>query len=313
MLKGKVFLTGGTGSLGTALMTLAKSRNWPCQFTVYSRDEVKQSQIRHEYPNAQFILGDVRDYDWLTLAMRGHDICIHAAAYKQVPTAEVNAGEAIEVNVIGSRNIARAAVFNNIGRVIGISTDKACAPVNCYGETKALMERIFQQACLWDWGITKFHLVRYGNVLGSRGSVVPLFREQSKQGFVTVTDPEMTRFWLTLTDAVNLVIDCYELSAFPGTILIPKCPASTMGELAECFVAPEHIKVTGVRAGEKYHEQLVHKSEAMHTDDINSHFLVYPAYTLHKGNLPKDFEYRSDTARHLCHHELVEMLNEKLH
>ncbi len=311
MLRGRIFLTGGTGSLGTALMTLARDEDWDCEFTVYSRDEVKQSQIRNEFKLNKFVLGDVRDYDWLQLAMRGHDLVIHAAAYKQVPTAEVNAGEAIEVNVIGSRNIARAAVFNNIPRVIGISTDKACAPVNCYGETKALMERIFQQACMW--GNTNFHLVRYGNVLGSRGSVVPLFTEQAKRGFVTVTDPSMTRFWLTLKDAIKLVTDCYSMDDSPGTILIPKCPASSMQALAECFVTAEHVKVTGVRAGEKYHEQLVNKSEAIHTDDIGSHFLVHPAYTLHTGNLPKDFEYRSDTAFQLEHFELVEMINERLY
>jgi UDP-N-acetylglucosamine 4,6-dehydratase len=310
MLKGRVFLTGGTGSLGTALMTLAKSRNWPCEFTVYSRDEVKQSQLKNKYPRTNFILGDVRDYEWLQIVMRGHDLVIHAAAYKQVPTAEVNAGEAIEVNVLGSRNIARAAVFNNIENVIGISTDKACAPVNCYGETKALMERIFQQACLW--GTTEFHLVRYGNVLGSRGSVVPLFTEQSRRdGYVTVTDPNMTRFWLTLKDAVELVEKCFELN-ISGAILIPKCPASTMQTLAEYFVEPENIRVVGVRAGEKYHEQLVNKSEAIHTDDIGTHYLVYPAYTLHKGNLPKDFEYRSDTARQLDINSLSEMIDEEL-
>lgn len=288
---------------------MATNENWPCEFTVFSRDEVKQSELRHEFSNHRFILGDVRDYDWLQLAMRGNDLVIHAAAYKQVPTAEVNAGEAIEVNVIGSRNIARAAVYNNIPRVIGISTDKACAPVNCYGETKALMERMFQQACLW--GDTEFHLVRYGNVLGSRGSVVPLFRQQAREGYVTVTDPEMTRFWLTLKDAVNLVTRCYSKSLPPGTILIPKCPASSMQALAECFTP--NIRVTGVRAGEKKHEQLVNKSEAMHTDDIGEYYLIHPAYTLHKGNLPADFEYRSDNAIQLNHQQLMGMLDERLY
>jgi UDP-N-acetylglucosamine 4,6-dehydratase/5-epimerase len=311
VLEGRVFLTGGTGSLGTAFLHLATTLDWPCEITVFSRDEVKQSELRSKYSKHRFVLGDVRDYDWLQLCMRGHDLVIHAAAYKQVPTAEVNAGEAIEVNVIGSRNIARAAVFNSIPKVIGISTDKACAPVNCYGETKALMERMFQQACLWDH--TDFRLVRYGNVLGSRGSVVPLFEHQAKAGYVTVTAPDMTRFWLTLRQAVQLVLHCYGGKYDPGTILIPKCPSSTMQQLAECFIAPEHIKITGIRAGEKYHEQLVNRSEAIHTDDIGTHFLVYPAYTLHKGNLPVDFEYTSYNAHRLEHYELSEMIHEKLY
>src|SRR5512138_1198683 len=190
----KLFLTGGTGSLGTALLDRLYTRH---DVTVYSRDEVKQGYLRKRFPDVRFMLGDVRDYDRLLLAMRGHDAVIHAAAYKQVPSAEANVDEAIATNVVGSLNVARAAVHSGVAQVVGISTDKACAPINAYGETKALMEKLFQQAD--GWGDTMFNCVRYGNVLGSRGSVVPLFLEQISNGDkYTLTDPDMTRFWMTL-------------------------------------------------------------------------------------------------------------------
>jgi UDP-N-acetylglucosamine 4,6-dehydratase len=314
-LQGKIFLTGGTGSLGHALVARAEQGGWDCQFTIYSRDEVKQGEMRSRYPSHRFVLGDVRDVDWLAIAMRGHDLVIHAAAYKQVPAAEVNVAEAVETNVVGSRNVARAAVQVGVPRVLGISTDKACAPVNAYGESKALMEKLFQGACLWSGGRARFHLVRYGNVLGSRGSVVPLFKRQIERGEpVTFTDAMMTRFWLTLDDAVDLIVAALA-ETIPGTVLIPKCPASTMYDLAaavaggaEAFAKIGH-RILGIRPGEKHDEQLVNAAEAMHTDDIGSHYRIHPAYSGHHGNLPTGFEYRSDTARQLTIAELGRMLN----
>lgn len=301
--------------MGVALLKHLVKEGHAC--TVYSRDEVKQGELRGQFPDVNFVLGDVRDAAWLEVAMRKHDYVVHAAAYKQVPAAEVNAGEAIETNVIGSRNVARAAVKNNIHRVVGISTDKACAPINCYGETKALMEKLFQQA--GGWGDTIFTLVRYGNVLGSRGSVLPLFRKQIRDGCVTFTDRKMTRFWLTLADAVGLVATA--LTTPSGTVLVPKAPASTMEALLDAILASMtwgaldsettatvETKDIGIRPGEKIHECMVHKGEAIHTSSRETSFLIYPAFANYCGNLPCGFEYTSDRAKQLTKQELVEML-----
>lgn len=320
-----IFITGGTGSLGIALIKPLLEQGHTV--TVFSRDEVKQGELRALYPHGHIkcVLGDVRDADWLDFSIGGHELVIHAAAYKQVPAAEVNAGAAIETNVIGSRNVARAAVRNSVHRVIGISTDKACAPINCYGETKALMEKLFQEACMWS-NTTNFTLVRYGNVLGSRGSVVPLFYKQIQEGAVTITDPTMTRFWLTLDDAVELVLDAM-LVQDRGVIVVPKAPASDMQTLLYAvegiIPSSKHwvnqnwsslrkytVKDIGIRPGEKLHECLVHRGESAHTteDAPRNRFYIFPAYAGHQGNLPKGYEYTSDTADQLSVTQLVEMI-----
>lgn len=317
----RIFITGGTGSLGVALVKKFTELHHDC--TIYSRDEVKQSELKVRFPQHRYILGDVRELPWMQLSMREHDVVIHAAAYKQVPAAEANASEAIETNVIGSRNVAMAAVAANVPLVVGISTDKACAPINCYGQTKALMERIFQQAS--GWSDTRFALVRYGNVLGSRGSVVPLFRRQlANDGIVTITDPRMTRFWLTLNDAVNLVIAAMnvEYDAYTtGGIRVPKAGASTMAVLARAvaqaygfdkFDPKQHIHYIGIRAGEKMHESLVSKDEAQHSADYDRYFMVRPAG--YRVSMPlsltagPDFEYTSASAHQLTVDELAGML-----
>lgn len=295
MIEGKVLLTGGTGSLGVAILSRAVKRGWDAEFTVFSRDEVKQTELRGRFPKFKFMLGDVTDPDALRDAMRFQDMVIHAAAYKQVPSAEVNAMAAVKVNVLGSLNVARLAVDMGIRRVIGISTDKACAPVNLYGETKAIMEKVFQQAGLLSE--TQFNLCRYGNVLGSRGSVIPLFeRQRAAGGPVTFTDPDMTRFWLSLQDAVDLV----EMAAddpIPGSIIVPKANASTMRTLADAIAPRMATKTLGVRPGEKMHEQLIHRGESMHTTALGTgHFRIWPAFTLHKGDYPFGYEYTSDMA-----------------
>jgi UDP-N-acetylglucosamine 4,6-dehydratase len=303
MLKGRLFITGGTGSLGTRIIERANNQGWRCDITVYSRDEVKQSELKAKYPQYRYVLGDIRDYDWLTVAMRGHDLVIHAAAYKQVVSSEVNAGEAIETNVIGSRNVARAAVLNNIPTVIGISSDKSCAPVNLYGCTKACMEKLFQQACLWD--STNFLLVRYGNVIGSRGSVVPVFRQQAAtSGIVTVTSLDMTRFWLTLDEAINLILEAEHIHE-NGTILIPKCHASSIRTLVAAIVPDAKVTVIGIRPGEKVHEQLVHGSESYNAKDIGDYFQLWPAYTSKHFNVEAGFSYASNTAPQLTVEQLV--------
>lgn len=317
----RIFITGGSGSLGMALLAHYERQGHTC--TVYSRDEVKQSEARRLYPGHRFVLGDVRNTDWLEVCMRGHDLVIHAAAYKQIPAAESNVGEAIETNVVGSRNVAMAAVQAGVRRVVGVSTDKACEPVNAYGATKALMEKLFQQANNWvtDGGTT-FTLVRYGNVLNSRGSVVPLFRSQIERGQrLTVTNGAMTRFWLTLVDAIELI----ELAAVfttPGAIVIPKAPASTMHAMAEAAVLKYHqdsypyidTREIGVRPGEKMHEKLVHAGESMHAIAVGSYMVVLPP-DFENGldipgacNLVPGYEYTSDQAVQLDKVALSKML-----
>jgi UDP-N-acetylglucosamine 4,6-dehydratase len=296
----KLFITGGTGSLGTALLEFARANSFDA--TAYSRDEVKQGLLRRSFPEFKFLLGDVRDEEWLELAMRGHDIVIHAAAYKQVPAAEVNSNQAVSVNVVGSLNVVRASIRAGIQRVVGISSDKACEPVNCYGATKMLMEKLFQEA--GTYSDTEFVLARYGNVLGSRGSVVPFFRDQiAKNNIITVTNPAMTRFWLTLNDAVDLVIKA--INAPAGTVIVPKCSASTMQVLAEaCANSSTEIKVIGTRPGEKVHECLLHSGESMHAVETPDVFQIYPASGGTLGNLPDGFEYTSNIAPQLTVEQL---------
>lgn len=289
--------------------------------TVYSRDEEKQSEARRDHPNVRFMLGDVRDYDRLLLAMRGHNTVIHAGAYKQVPSAEANVDEAIRTNVIGSMNVVRAALHSDMWNVVGISTDKACQPVNAYGATKSLMEKLFQEFSELP-SDTIFNVVRYGNVLGSRGSVVPLFRRQLTEGAFTITDADMTRFWMTLKDAVELVWAALDNGAiYDGSILVPRCPASDMTTLLRAVVKlyrpddPElhenEVHVIGTRPGEKKHEQLIHANESLHTFEPTHevpYYQIMPAASLFKQP-SSPFEYRSDTARQLSVDDLVEMLD----
>lgn len=314
----KVFITGGSGSLGMALLAYYEQQGHSC--TVYSRDEVKQSEARRLYPRHRFVLGDVRDRDWLEICMRGHELVVHAAAYKQIPSAEANVGEAIETNVVGSRNVAMAAVRADVRRVVGVSTDKACEPVNAYGATKALMEKLFQQANTWasagDNGTT-FTLVRYGNVLYSRGSVVPLLVSQVKQGQrLTITDESMTRFWLTMDDAVALVGMAAKVKT-AGVIMVPKARASTMLVMAKAVLrkyigtdadvdAASNYRVIGTRPGEKKHEKLIHLGEAMHTEVTPSVMLVHPPSLFVSAVMSE--EYTSDKAEQLTVSQLCEML-----
>jgi UDP-N-acetylglucosamine 4,6-dehydratase/5-epimerase len=308
---GKIFLTGGTGSLGTALLRRAESERWDCEFTIFSRDEMKQAETRSQFPRHRYVLGDVRDQDWLRLMMRGHETVVHAGAYKRIPEAEAHPAEAIYTNVIGSLNVAVAAVEAGVNRVVGISTDKAVGAYNCYGHTKGLMEKLFQTANRW--GQTRFTLVRYGNVLGSRGSVVPFFRRQAAEsGVITLTDPNMSRFWLTLDDAVNLVV--MGLEQPPGTILVPRASASSLAVLAEAVAPGARVRVIGIRPGEKMHEQLIHSGESMHTHEAGAYFRVWPASnaTMMITSLPVGFEYTSDKAPQLTVEQLRAMLGEEV-
>jgi UDP-N-acetylglucosamine 4,6-dehydratase len=289
-----IFITGGAGFLGRALI---KHFHEKARLTIYSRDESKQVVIRQQYPDCRFILGDIRDYNRLELAMSGQDIVIHAAAMKYVPQAETNVAEALAVNVDGSRNVAKAAMRNSVERVIGISTDKATNPINVYGLSKLMMERLFQEYA--QLSRTKFNLVRYGNVIGSTGSVIPLFQKQARENrLITLTDPTMTRFWLSEKQAVNLVLRGLEETE-SGTVLIPRLASCNMRTLALAVAYSEiledcnnvELKTIGVRFGEKTHEALLAKSEAPYTDWINEKLdgnLLIRLNPIWKGRKPED-------------------------
>ena len=274
-LSGRVLITGGSGFLGRAILRRAARENWPARFTIYSRDETKQWELKHRYPNANCLLGDVaRDLPRLIAAMAGHDTVIHAAAVKYIPEAEKNVFETVEVNVTGSLNVALAAHAAGVAMVVGISTDKACAPLNLYGATKMVMERAFAEANRL--GPTRYVTVRYGNVVGSTGSVIPLFRRQlGESGRISVTDPRMTRFWLGVDQAIDLILWAAEgAGVFPGHTFIDACPAMSIVELAGAVYARwcadqgrevdarMPIDFVGIRPGEKLTEQLFNEQEA---------------------------------------------------
>lgn len=290
--RGRILITGGTGSLGTALVDHIHSMGWETQVTVLARNESRMALFLKKYPWVRGEIGDVRDLDWLRTIIPGHDLVIHAAAIKQVPTAESNVREAVLTNVIGSQNVAMASVESGVTRVVGVSTDKACAPHTTYGATKYLMEGIFREANLWSKN-TSFTLVRYGNVLRSNASVVPLFEKQIADDVpFTVTDPDMTRFWITMGDAVALI---REAAALPiaGVVLVPRPGAMRMYDLCAALDPKREIKIIGVRAGEKKHEVLIHEGEALHTSAIKNRFIIYPPDKLDRGNLPEGYCYSS--------------------
>ena len=274
----KLFITGGAGFLGCALLKWAQGK---ADVTVYSRDEAKHGKARRDFPDCRFIIGDVRDYDRLELAMVGHDIVIHAAAMKHVPQGESNVAEAVAVNIDGSRNVAKAAIRNGVKQVIGISTDKACRPVNVYGLTKLVMERLFQEADRLS--PTEFKAVRYGNVIGSTGSVIPIFQERVRNGkAITITDPTMTRFWLSVDDGVALVSEAMVLPT-RGTVLVPRLPSCTMRDVAEAVAVAEDldgnkqaIEIIGRRFGEKVHEDLLAPTEAPYTEMSGEAMEIFP-------------------------------------
>ena len=303
----KIFITGGAGYLGKAIMKFGHEY-WPDpEYTIYSRDEAKQASARARFPQTRCILGDILDRTLLTESMKGHDIVIHAAAMKYVPQAEINPWYASEVNIQGSRNVISAACGAHVGKVIGISTDKACSPVNVYGMTKLVMERLFVQAN--DWGDTKFNVVRYGNVIASTGSVIPIFRHQIRSnGEVRITDPAMTRFWLTIQKAVQLIAEATG-DIDHGIVLISRCPATSIREVAEACVLIEEagkadsiiFKTTGVRFGEKKHEELLTPLEVQYAhDNLGGNTILYSAEEASRTGVPLHSRgvYTSNTPDH---------------
>jgi len=271
-----VLITGGAGYLGRAFLRYLAKEKPDVTCTIFSRDHGKHSYCQREFPQHRYIIGDIRDYDSVEMAVAGHDTVIHAAAFKYVPEAETNVVECHEINVMGSLNVAMAAQRMNVEKVIGLSTDKACQPINVYGITKLMMERIFQD--FNRHSATQFNLVRYGNVVSSTGSAIPIFRRQAREtGVIKITNPEMTRFWLSVEQAVVLIIMALRDDE-GGTILIPRLPSLSMKDVAQAAASIEfngdigHIQyeTIGKRFGEKMHEDLLSKIESHYVIDYGA-------------------------------------------
>jgi UDP-N-acetylglucosamine 4,6-dehydratase/5-epimerase len=287
-----VLVTGGTGSFGQKFTEVVLREHKPKVVRIFSRGELLQYEMRQKFngePRLRFFIGDVRDRDRLYRAMNGVDVVVHAAALKQVPICEYNPIEAVKTNIDGTINVIDAAIDNSVEKVIAISSDKAVHPVNLYGATKMVMERLFVQANVYSGARrTHFSCTRYGNVIGSRGSVVPLFLEQRKTGTVTITDERMTRFWLTLNQGVNFVINCLERMR-GGEVFIPKIPSTRITDLATT-IAPEAKTIfTGIRPGEKLHEVLLTEDESRHSKEFDSYYVVEPEHPFWDGNGFKDY------------------------
>lgn len=289
-LEGKtVLVTGGTGSFGRRFIDTVLSRAAPRKLIVFSRDELKQHEMQvdmaarftpEQMGRMRFFLGDVRDRQRLTLALRGVDIVVHAAALKQVPAAEYNPSEFIQTNVLGAENIVWAALANRVGKVIALSTDKACNPANLYGATKLASDKTFVAANNLSGDIgARFAVVRYGNVVGSRGSVAPLFQRLIAEGVreLPITDPRMTRFWITLNQGVDFVLSSLSLMR-GGEIFVPKIPSMKMTDLAEAMAPGLPIRVIGIRPGEKLHEMMISMDDARHVVDLGDRYAIEPAF-----------------------------------
>jgi len=273
-----VLVTGGTGSFGNKFVEVMLQTYHPRRLVVFSRDELKQSEMmaRFKHPSLRFFVGDVRDRDRLERAMHGIDVVVHAAALKQIPSCEYNPFEAILSNVMGAKNVIDAAIDQGVQRVIAISTDKACQPTNLYGATKLCAEKLFVQANVYGHPRgTVFSVVRYGNVIGSRGSVIPLFAAQRPAGVVTVTDPGMTRFWIRLDQGVEFVVRC-AAEMRGGEIFVPKIPSMRMMDLVEAVAPGCRVEFIGIRPGEKLHEILMSEDESRQAVELDEMFAIEP-------------------------------------
>ena len=303
-----VLVTGGTGSFGQKFVQVMLDEFHPRKLIVFSRDELKQHEMRVAGltdPVLRYFIGDVRDESRLRRAMQDVDVVVHAAALKQVETCEYNPIEAINTNVIGARNVVDAALDAGVKKVIAIGTDKAVDPINLYGATKLAAEKLVVDSNSYSGKDgTRFSCTRYGNVIGSRGSVVPLFRAQRGGGVVTVTDPRMTRFWLTLDQGVRFVIRCIE-EMHGGEVFVPKIPSIGITEIAQAVAPGARADVVGIRPGEKLHEVLVSESEARRTLDRGDMYVVTPIdarwsdHDWQGENIDEDFAYRSETNEHV--------------
>jgi len=318
-----VLVTGGTGSFGKKFVDIMLQEYHPKRLVIFSRDELKQHDMRtagFDDPSLRYFIGDVRDAGRLERALAGITIVVHAAALKQVPACEYNPFEAIQTNIIGGRNVIDAAIDQGAKRILALSTDKAVNPINLYGATKLCSEKMFVQANAYAGAQeTRFSCARYGNVVGSRGSVIPIFLEQRKRGRITVTDPRMTRFWLTLEQGVRFVVRCIE-QMHGGEIFVPKIPSMKITDLAETIAPGCAIECVGIRPGEKLHEVLVSEDEARNTLEAEDMYIIQPAHSWWRrenwGNarpLPEGFRYTSDANdRWLSERELWELISPEM-
>ena len=307
MLNNKtILITGGTGSFGKKATEIILKRYKPKKLIIFSRDELKQFDMAQQFNESEeirYFIGDVRDKERLHRAFHGVDIVLHAAALKQVPAAEYNPFEAVKTNIIGAENVINVAIDQGVKKVIALSTDKAANPINLYGSTKLCSDKLFIAGNSYvgrDHSI--FSVVRYGNVVGSRGSVIPFFLKQKEKGVLPITDSRMTRFWITVEQGVDFVLNCLE-QMIGGELFVPKIPSMNIMDLAKA-IAPEcKTEIVGVRPGEKLHEVMVTKDDARRTLEYKDHYVVQPDFQFwgsrFKSNggtpLPEDFEYNSGT------------------
>ncbi|MBI4396951.1 MAG: UDP-N-acetylglucosamine 4,6-dehydratase (inverting) [Elusimicrobia bacterium] len=295
-----ILLTGGTGSFGQKFTEIVLKKYKPQTVRIFSRDEWKQWDMEKRFrdPRLRFFLGDVRDKDRLRRAMEGATLVVHAAALKQVPLCEYNPFEAIKTNVMGAQNVIDAALDAGIPRVMALSTDKAVNPVNLYGASKLCAEKLFVQGNAYTGPrSTRFSCVRYGNVVGSRGSVLPLFLAQRSTGRLTVTDERMTRFWLTLEQGVAFVVRCIEQMR-GGEVFVPKIPSMRLIDMARAVAPQARIDVTGIRPGEKIHEVLITEDEAPRTYDGKDGYVVLPSYDPQERPTVKNIKFLSPQFRY---------------
>ena len=318
-----VLITGGTGSFGRKFVEVMLAEHKPARVIVFSRDELKQHEMREQGlddPRLRYFIGDVRDRLRLRRAMEGTHIVVHAAALKQVPAAEYNPMEAILTNIMGARNVIEAALDNEVQRVMAISTDKAVNPINLYGATKLAAEKLTVQSNAYAGGKnTRFSCVRYGNVVGSRGSVIPVFQRQREEGHITITDERMTRFWLSVDQGVRFTIRCIE-QMHGGEVFVPKIPSMRVVDVAKAVAPEAKVELIGIRPGEKMHEVLISEDEARHTVELEDMYVVEPPGALWFGHewrnkgksLPEGFKYTSDrNQQSLTADELRQLVAEK--
>ena len=306
MFEGKnILITGGTGSFGKTFVPHTLKNCKPKRITVYSRDEMKQWEMAQQFENesrVSFVIGDVRDKDQLTRAMNDIDFVVHAAATKIVPTAEYNPSECIKTNILGAMNLIDASQANKVKRVVALSTDKASNPINLYGATKLASDKLFVASNTDHSETTRFSVVRYGNVMGSRGSVIPFFQSRASSGVLPITHVDMTRFMISLEDGVELVLHAFE-DMLGGEIYVKKIPSMKITDIAKAVAPNATQKVIGIRPGEKMHEQMIGVEDAAHTYEYDGYYKILPTINNWSSDLsrigtgkkvPFDFSYSSD-------------------
>ena len=330
MLDSKTILvTGGTGSFGHQFVKTVLENYNPKKVIVYSRDELKQFEMQQLWPadsnsKMRYFIGDIRDYSRLKRAMEGVDIVIHAAALKQVPAAEYNPFEAVKTNIIGAQNIIEASLSRNVKKVIALSTDKAAAPINLYGATKLTSDKLFVAANNYKGSNNiQFSVVRYGNVMGSRGSVIPFFQKQKSKGTLPITDKQMTRFSITLKEGVEFVISSLN-KMWGGEIFVPKIPSYNILDVAKAIAPKCKIEIVGIRPGEKIHEEMITENDSLSTVEFDDYFVILPSTPLwdiedfrresntYEGKFcKKGFYYNSGTNKEFLNVDQIKSLIEK--